>query len=383
MKYIYMFLIPAMLWSVSSCGHSAKEDGLGHDHHAHHEAEHADEEGHGDEIILSPEAATRFGVLTDTVRLRTFSEVIKVSGQIISAPTDQAVASAQSSGILRYLPNISEGSRVGAGTVIASISAKGIAGGDANAAAKAAVDAAKRELDRITPLHSDGIVSTKDYNAAKQAYEAALAAYSGSAAGSRVVSPIPGVITGIMVRQGEYVEAGQPVASISKNERLTLRADVPDRYFKFLPSVLSARFRTSYSDSIISISDHNGRMVSAPAAVSGNQTGYIPVYFSFDNTATAVPGSFAEIYLLGTPRHDVLAVPVDAVTEQQGAFYVYVKIDEEGYHKHRVMLGNTDGKYVEVISGLEVGDELVTRGAVAVKMAESSGAVPEGHSHNH
>ncbi|MCM1518288.1 MAG: efflux RND transporter periplasmic adaptor subunit [Pseudoflavonifractor sp.] len=383
MRYNYTLLLSAILWLVSGCAGSVKDDGLGHDHHAHHDDEHADAAGHGDEIILTPEAASRFGVKTDSVRLRPFSEVIFVSGQIVSAPTDQAVASAPSAGILRYAPNITEGTKVNAGTAIASISAKGIEGGDANAAAKAAVDAAKRELDRVTPLHADGIVSTKDYNAARQAYETALAAYSGSAVGSRVVSPISGVVTGMMVRQGEYVTAGQPVATISKSERMTLRADLPEKYYKSLPRISDARFKTSYSDTAISVSDLNGRMVSVPSAASGNQAGYLPIYFSFDNTGVAVPGTFAEIYLLGTPRHDVMAIPVSAVTEQQGAYYVYVRIDEEGYHKHRVILGDTDGKYVEVLDGLEVGDELVTDGAVVVKMAESSGTVPERHSHNH
>lgn len=387
MKLLYILLIGCGLTLLGACSHSAKEDGLDHDH-AHHENEHEEslqekETGHEDEIILSADAARRFGVEVETLTPGMFAEVVKVSGQIIPAPADQAVASAQSSGILTYSSNILEGSRVSAGSVIATISAKGMAGGDANAAAKAAVDAAKRELERITPLHADGIVSTKDYNAARQAYESAMAMYSGSAGGSRVVSPIGGVITSVMVRQGEYVDAGQPIVAISKSERLTLKAELPEKYFKLLPSITTAKFRTAYSDSVVSLTDLNGRLLSSSSVTGNTQAGYIPVYFSFENRGEAVPGAFAEIYLIGTPRHDVLTVPVEAVTEQEGAHYVYVRLDEEGYQKRRVVLGISDGQSTEVLSGIQAGESLVTKGAVVVKMAESSGIVPEGHSHTH
>lgn len=51
-----------------------------------------------------------------------------------------------------------------------------MAGGDVTENARVQVEAAKRELQRLEPLHAEGIVSTRDYNAALQAYEIAKAA---------------------------------------------------------------------------------------------------------------------------------------------------------------------------------------------------------------
>lgn len=368
------------LWSLimCACAPSAQDDGLGHHHHDH--GSHA---GQSDEIVLKPSDAKRFGVYSKMVKPQQFNEILKVSGQIVSAPNDQSVVSASSSGIVSYTSGIVEGKKVSTGTAVASISAKGMAGGDANEAALIAYEAAKRELDRITPLHEDGIISTKDYNAAKQTYEQAKAAYSGNSTGSTATAPTTGVITRLIVKQGEYVEAGQPIAVISGNTRLTLRADLPERYYNFLPTITTANFRASYSDEIISLDDVNGKLVSSSAVAASDQPGYIPVYFTFDNNGMAVPGAFVEVYLIGSTRQGAIVLPIDAVTEQQGKHYVYVKLDDECYEKRMVTLGHSNGKEVEILSGLTRKDEVVSHGAVIVKLAEASGVVPEGHSHNH
>ncbi len=380
MKVISHALI---LWAAiiifTGCAKSAKEDGLGHNHdHGHNHAS-----GSSDEIILKPEDAKKFGVYSQMVKPKQFNEVIKVSGQIVPTPGTQHIVSAPSSGIVTFALGITEGKKVQTGTLIANISSKGISGGDPNEAARIMLEAAKQELDRVTPLHADGIVSTKDFNAIKQAYNQAQAAYSGSKSGSRAIATTGGVITQLYIKQGEYVNAGQAVAAVSSNDELTLRADLPEKYYNFLSSVSTANFRTSYSDSIISLADVNGRLITQAQTTTTGQTGYIPVYFSFDNNGSAISGTFAEIYLIGAPRQNVFALPMDAITEQQGKYYVYVKLDDECYEKRLVTLGSSNGKEIEIKSGLTRKDEVVSRGAIIIKLAESSGAIPEGHSHNH
>ncbi|MGN1172564.1 MAG: efflux RND transporter periplasmic adaptor subunit [Muribaculaceae bacterium] len=388
-----------ILFLTPSCANTPKDDGLtcNHDHGSHdghnhsheghnHDAEtpENEEDSHeSEEITLHAHQADEFGVGVDTITAGDFAQIVKVSGQIESATTSRSVVSATASGIVRFAGNITEGRKVAAGAVIASISANGISGGDANAAARAALDAAKRELDRITPLHKDGIVSTKDYNAALQAYEAAKAAYSGTPSGGSATASTAGVITSLLVRQGEYVSVGQPIAIVSGNSSLTLRADLPEKYYNFLPTVSSANFRAAYTADIVCLKDLNGKLLSSAGAVGDNQRGYLPVYFSFENNGKVVPGSFAEVYLIGAKRSGVLAVPVAAVSEQQGQHFVYVRLDADCYKKCPVILGGNDGDRVEIVSGIKSGDLVVTRGMTFVKLAETSGVVPEGHSHSH
>lgn len=382
------------LYLHSSCANSPEHDGLGHHHeNPEHNDAHNDEHDHDEhdsgihkhhdgEITLSETTARDMGVTVATASPGEFHEVLKVSGQIVPSPDGQQTISAQSAGIVTLPRNATEGSRVRAGQTIATISSKSISGGDPNAASQAAVNAAKRELERITPLHKEGIVSTRDFNAAKAAYEQAQAAYGGSPSGSGATASIDGVITRLLVRQGEYVNAGQPIAEVSGNRRLTLRADVPARNRGFLSTITSANFRTASNDSTISLTDVDGGLLSdgATAASSG---GYSPVYFTMSNNGSIAPGVFTEVYLIGMSRHGVITVPVAAVTEQQGNHYVYVREDHECYDKRLVKLGGNDGRRVEIVSGIKAGDNVVVTGATVVKLAESSGAVPEGHSHNH
>ena len=368
-----------LLIYISSCTPSAKDDGLGHNH------DHGSHGGgnHGGEIVLSTEQAQKFGVYSQMVKPRDFNNIIKVSGQIESAPTEQSIVAATAPGIVKYTPGIVEGKIVSKGAIIARISSKSIAGGDPNESARIAVDATKRELDRLTPLHEDGIVSTKEYNAAKQAYEEACAAYSGTPTGGAAKASTSGAITQLLVKEGEYVATGQPIAVISGTTRLTLRADLPEKYYNQLATITTASFKPSYSNEVIQLSEVNGKLVSAPTTATAQQTGYIPIHFSFDNNGSAIPGAFVEVYLIGNTKPNAIVLPVDAISEQQGKYYVYIRLDDECYEKRLVTIGSSNGTEVEILSGLSRKDEVVTKGAIIVKLAESSGAVPEGHSHNH
>jgi RND family efflux transporter MFP subunit len=235
----------------------------------------------------------------------------------------------------------------------------------------------------LTPLHKDGIVSTKDYNAALQAYELAKASYSSSAASGVASAPISGTIVELLVKQGDYVEAGQPIATISDNASLNLKVDLPEKYAALQSQITDANVKLPYSDEYITLSSINGHRVSGTVAAVSSQPGYIPVYFSFNNDGSFIAGSFVDVYLIGALKDNAIVVPVTALSEQQGNFFVYSKIDAEGYKKIHVTIGNSDGNNVEITSGLKGGEIIVVKGAPIIKLAESSGAVPEGHNHNH
>lgn len=388
-----MFLI-----GFGSCHHEKNE--LGHHHH-HGEAEEAAEhathdhdhereeaggeagEGHADEIVLEPEKAARLGVVVTEVEPAQFSEVVTVSGELMSAPSAQSTVTARSAGIVNLSAAASPGSAVSRGQTIATISGQGMAGGDANESARVALAAAKRELDRVTPLHKDGIVSTRDYNAALMAYETAKAAAGNAvSAGSVATAPTSGTVTALLVNQGQYVDAGAPIAQIAASSALTLRANLPERMLSFLPKVSGARFRTAYSKEVFDISDFNGHR-SADGGIAVAQQGYFPVYFTLANNGTLSAGSFCEVYLTGAGREGVISVPVSALSEQQGKYFVYVQVHDDAYDKRPVQLGADAGDRVEILAGLEPGEKVVTSGTTFVRLAETSGAVPEGHSHNH
>lgn len=364
-------------------------DHEGHDHekedHDHDHEKEDSHEGHDHSglIEMNENSMKRFGVETEKIMPSEFAEVILVSGRIESKASDEGIATATRNGILTLSPNINTGVRVNAGSSIGSITASNVQGGDPTVQAVAARNAAKRELDRLKPLHEDGIVSTEEYNNALRTYEEAEATVKTSKQGSASVnSPKSGVITQLLAKSGEYVEIGQRIAVVSGNTSLTLRADVPEKYIGRLSGVRSANFRPASSEEILDLDELNGKMLSS-ASSSVSENGYIPVYFSFNNNGAVAPGAFAEIYLKSGQRHDVISVPKEAIVEINGNKCVYAAHGEGHFIKHLVTLGASDGKRVEILSGLDDGEEVVVKGAQAVRMAETSATAVPGHTHNH
>lgn len=358
-------------------GHGGDE---GEDHDHDHEAEHDHAEG---EIVVEPEEAQKFGIETQVVTEQPFSDVVRVSGQIISSSADQAVLTANTPGIITLKGNPMIGQQVGAHQTIASITAKNISGGDPNNAARVAIASAKRQLDRLEPLLKEGIVTRREYDEALAQYQAAQAAYSPSASSGTVAASFAGVITQLFVTSGQYVELGAPIATIAKNSTLVLRADLPEKYRQMIDRITSATFRPTYSDTWISIDSIGGKRTQVPAGQAVAQAGYIPVYFSVNNDGTLSNGTFIDVCLLGEGSTPAVALPTEAIVEQQGAYFAYVKTGDHSYEKRKLTLGDSAGSITRILSGVKPGDNVVVKGAVVVKLAESSGAVPEGHTHNH
>jgi RND family efflux transporter MFP subunit len=348
--------------------------------------EHVDGDGHSDEISFTKQQAEAAGLTVEEVMPGTFSHVIKTSGQILSAQGDEVTIVATSNGIVSFAnPSISDGAGVRAGETIVTVSAKNLLEGDPAAKAKIACETAQKEYQRAEDLIKEQIISAKEFEQARLRYETAKTAYEAQASnitssGVKVSSPIDGYIKNRLVNQGEYVSVGQPIATVSQNRRLQLRAEVSENYFKALKSIGSANFQTSYDNATYKLSDLNGRLLSFGKA-SGGQSFYIPVTFEFDNVGDIVPGSFVSVYLLSNAQNNVISVPVSAVTEEQSLTFVYLQLDEEGYKKQEVSLGQSNGDRVQILSGLKAGDKVVTKGAYQVKLAAVSSIMPESHSH--
>ena len=279
-----------------------------------------------------------------------------------------------------------EGSMVKQGLALFYITSKHMGEGDYYTRIHANYEKAKAEYERAEKLVKDQIVSQKEFENARLNYQNDKTAYEAisgkqSAKGVGITTPLTGYLKNISVKDGEYVTGGQAIATVSQNKKLVLRADVSEKYYNSLNSINNANFKTPYDNRVYALPDLSGKLLSVGKA-AGTNSFFIPVTFEFDNRGDIIPGSFVEIYLLSYPMENVLSLPVSALTNEMGNFYVYRQLDEEGYQKQEVTLGANNGKEVQVLSGLTPGDRIVTRGAYQVKMASASAAIP-GHTHEH
>ena len=398
-KYFYAgalgLLISCSCTGCSNHAHGADEHDHAlenHDHaaenhdHATGDHDHAEEKHNPDEVVMTPEKAKAAGVESAVVQPGNFRRVIVTGGHISSAQGHEATVVASVAGVVSFSHSVTEGMKVGAGTSLLSISGEHLQDGDPVKRARIAYEAAKKEYDRAAKLVQRQIVSQKDFNTIKENYETAKIAYDAlavnkSGKGVAVKSPIAGYVKSCMVKEGDYVSVGQPLMSVTQTNRLQLKADVSERYYPVLHSIISANFKTPYSDKAYTLEELNGRLLSYGRA-AGDASFYVPVTFEFDNRGDILPGSHVEVYLLSDALPHVISVPVTALIEEQGVHSVYIQLDESCYHKQEVKLGSSNGNEVEILAGLHGGERVVTQGAYQVKLASANNAIP-GHTHNH
>ena len=390
-------------------GHSHEHEGHNHEAHEHnhdahaghnHEAEahnydahegHNHDHGHAhgvnpDEIMLAPAKAKAAGVVSEVIQPKPFRQIIKASGEVQAAQGNESIVVANVSGIVSFQRSVTEGMQVGKGASLMSISASKLQDGDPAERARIAYEAAKADFDRASRLVESQIVSQKEFVAIKEKYENAKLAYEALAKnqtknGVSVTSPMGGYIKNLLVKEGDYVSVGQPLATVTQNNRLFLRADVSERYYKYLNGITSANFKTPYDNQVYELEALNGKLLSYGKS-AGAGSFYVPVTFSFDNKGDIIPGSFVEIFLLSKQMEDAIVLPVEALTEEQGLYFIYIQNCEESYKKQEVKLGASNGKEVQILSGVHPGDKVVVKGAYHVKLASASNALPA-HSHEH
>ncbi|MCK7534990.1 MAG: biotin/lipoyl-binding protein [Marinilabiliales bacterium] len=159
---------------------------------------------------------------------------------------------AKTGGVISFRGNsIVEGTNVSNGQVLLTIKGSGLA--ENNSAVRYAealnnFEKAKADYERAKLLAEDKIVSDKQLLEAKTQYENTRSVYESfdqnfSAAGQIVSSPMTGFVKQLFVRNGQYVEAGQPLTVISQNKSLLLHAEVQQKFSRYLNSIASANIR--------------------------------------------------------------------------------------------------------------------------------------------
>lgn len=320
-----------------------------------------------------------------------FGQVIKTTALVQSAKGDEIIISAKTSGIIMLSStHVLEGTDVASGQVLFTISGNEFT--DNNAAvrfaeAKNNLERAKAEYDRAQELAKDKIVSEKDLLNAKIQYSNAKTTFDNlnknfSANGQKVISPISGFVKELFVENGQYVEAGNSIASISQNKKLLLIAEVQQKYAALLGSIYSANIRTLHNNQTYGFEQVNGKIVSY--GKSANSSNYlIPVTIQIDNMGSFTAGGFVEIYLKTLTNAQALTIPNTALMEEQGNFFVYVQLTPELFEKREVRMGGNDGLKTEIITGITSTERIVTKGAVLIKLAQATGTLDAHSGHVH
>ena len=359
-----------------------------------HAAEHAAEDAAvvtSNAIPFTKEQSWKLDFATAYPAYGNFGQVIKTTAQVQSAQGDEMAITAKASGVVLFSDgNMALGKAVQSGQKLFSIISSGFADNNMSVRyteAKSNYTRAKANYDRAIELSKDNIVSAKELLEAENVFKNTQAVYDNmqrnfSSGGQKVTSPMSGSVKQLYVTNGQYVEAGQPLATVSQNKNLFLTANVPPKYIAMLNRISTANVRTLNDNVTYSLEELGGKLVSYGRSAEDDSY-VIPVTFQIENRENFVPGGFVTLYIKTLTNTTALTVPNEALTEEMGNYFVYVQLTPELFEKREVKIGITDGVQTEITRGIAQADRLVTKGAILIKSVAASGSVDAHSGHVH
>lgn len=348
-------------------------------------------------VTLTEAAFRTAGIVVEPVRAEpgsTAGGAIEVPGQIEFDPARVAVISPRIAGRIERLLAV-PGDRVGAGQVVALIYSPTFI------TAQSDLQQARR---RATVL-----AGTADAEGARALVAAArrrleLLGLSGAAvdrveAGETmpllpVAAPFAGSILEAPAVAGSAIEAGAPLFRLADLAAVNIAADVPERVLSALRVGQGAQVRVAaypdlrFSGRVTRVLDQlDPDTRTAKALVQVTNTGRVlkPGMFATVALSAAGPPS-ARLGTAGeTAAALVLSIPATAIVTDGSGRYVFVEVAPRTFERREVLLAPTSGPMraggrVVVLSGVNPGERVVTRGAFTLKseMAKSSFAEDEG-----
>lgn len=367
----------------------------GHNHEGHDHGEYEDKDvstvAAGNTITFSKVLQSKIKFKIEKVEPEFFGTVIRTVAQVQPFPGDEKDAIAKADGVVVFPQRaIADGSIVKNGQVVISIECGGLADNNMHTRYNEVSNRytqAKSEYERKTPLYKDKIVSESEWLQSKTEYENASSEYSHlrenfSADRQIVKAPINGYIRELVVRNGEFVSKGQRLFTVTQNRKSLLKAEVSPRKYSYLKDISTAVFKEINGNTSYTLEQLKGRLVSYGHS-SSLESPLIPIVFEIEAVNNWIPGMFVNVYIRTKGNSKVLTVSNGAIVEEMGNYFVFVRLTAEVFEKRQIVKGGTDGLKTEVKEGLSSGENVVSQGAVSVKLAQGSAALDphSGHAH--
>jgi HlyD family secretion protein len=269
---------------------------------------------------------------------------------------------------------------------------------------KEQLDAAQKLYEGRESLYKQGAMAAKDvedarialtqarnqYDLAEKAYtlkaaEGQLTAAKGKTISAeaqlsytKIVSPINGVVTDRPFFAGETAPSGSAILTVMDLSKVVARA--------FVSPQQAAQLHVGDAATIVPESEQTeipAKVTVVSPALDPNST-TVQVWVEAPNPGGKLKsGSSVKLDIVSKTVKDALVVPAEAIlTGADGATTVMV-IDKDGKaHQTAITTGIRNDNKVQILSGLEAGQQVVTSGAYGLpdgtKVTVSKGAEPKG-----
>jgi membrane fusion protein, heavy metal efflux system len=260
--------------------------------------------------------------------------------------------------------------------------------------AEANLSLAERDVLRLEQLYNQGAVPERRLAEARSALGVARA--EANAARARVAqtqqgdrqsglalrAPVAGTIVEANARPGAFTRAGDRLFRIAAPERRWVEIRVPEHFAQELPTASGAWLDAGTSRNIVLDATTGAQVIQVGTAIDPRtRTASVTLEYPTARGPEALGRRLPAGVFVSEPALR-LAVPGSAVIEDGGRDVVYVQVGGELFARRPVALGIRDGELLEVLSGLEAGERVVSLGAYLVRLA-AVGGDEIGHGHTH
>lgn len=307
-------------------------------------------------------------VMVEELSYRPLDDYISVSGKL-EGITDLTMSSETSGRILQVYKRL--GDRVNKGERLGKVENDilQIRLDQAEAAllsAETALDNARRNLSYAEASKAKNLISEAEYNTALSAFKGAKAGFDGAKAAreaaqlaynnSYLLAPESGTISNLLVSSGQYINPGQAIAKITDSSSLILKTGVGETLISKLSKGQAAEISYLGSER-----KFNGRIRGFGISPITNTATYA-VEIEVAPQGFLMPGMVVSAKILTQRYQNLLYTSIPNISKEFGKNYLYV-IQGDKAVKKEVQLGKIIGENVEIISGVEAGEMIVTTGS--------------------
>jgi len=313
--------------------------------------------------------ATALDVPTAVVSPVTATAYSQSPGTLVATQT--AHIASRLSGYVHSL-DVDVGDRVKAGQLLLTIDNRDVEAQvtQARAAlsrARAAYADAAFNYHRYSNLYKQQAVSRQEYESVKRDYATARSGVSAAQAGlaqteaqrayAEVRAPFAGAVTARSVEAGDLATPGKPLLVIQAPDHLEVHTQITNRAYGAIATgdtIYVANAGTRLTAQVVQLS---------PAADPATETHLLKATLAAGSGLA--PGAYVNVQVpVGTYR--ALFVPATAIVTRAGLSEVFVVDASHHAHLRMVRLGEHRGDRVEILSGLQAGERIVTRPGDAV-----------------
>lgn len=256
-----------------------------------------------------------------------------------------------------------EGGRIDEGTVLFRIDRRKLEASLAEAAAN--LKLAETTLERYAALAQSRAVSQQEVDTSQTEFEARRASVDLMRAqlqDATVTAPFAGTMGVRLVSIGQYVTKGQPLTSLVDTNPMKVELNVPERFLGQLAEGQDVAVRiAAYPDATF-----RGTVYFVAPQVD-HQTRTVLVKARLPNPDGRLrPGMFANLTLIIQVRKNAVVIPETALLLQGQATSVFVVNDQGVVEARQVQAGVRLAGWVEIASGLTVGETVITEGVQKV-----------------